>query len=115
MDALVAYNWPGNVRELQNVIDRALILSTGAVLKIDEAFGPTGQIRESRRSAVPDTLRDTERAHIMRMLDRCGWRVEGRGQTADRGGCDPAHSATGRGHPASAGRRPLSNQSRPPW
>jgi two-component system response regulator FlrC len=30
--ALVAHNWPGNVRELENVIQRALILSTGATI-----------------------------------------------------------------------------------
>jgi transcriptional regulator with GAF, ATPase, and Fis domain len=90
MDALVAYDWPGNVRELQNVIDRALILSTGAVLTIDEAFGPTRPTRESRRTASLDTLRDTERTHIMRMLDRCGWKIEGRGQAADRLGLRPS-------------------------
>jgi transcriptional regulator with GAF, ATPase, and Fis domain len=90
MDALAAYDWPGNVRELQNVIDRALILSAGAVLKIDEAFGPTRRTRESRRSAPLDTLRDTERSHIVRMLDRCGWKIEGRGQAADRLGLRPS-------------------------
>jgi formate hydrogenlyase transcriptional activator len=39
MEALVAYDWPGNVRELQNVIDRALILSPGPALQVDEALG----------------------------------------------------------------------------
>src|SRR5258707_14631255 len=34
MTALVRYPWPGNVRELQNVIERAVILSTGLILKL---------------------------------------------------------------------------------
>ena len=38
MDALQAYPWPGNVRELENVIERALILSRGPMLELDESF-----------------------------------------------------------------------------
>jgi len=34
MSAMVQYDWPGNVRELQNVIERAVILSTGGVLRV---------------------------------------------------------------------------------
>ena len=33
MEALIGYHWPGNVRELQNVIERAVILSSGPVLR----------------------------------------------------------------------------------
>ena len=42
MAALQAYEWPGNIRELQNVIERALILSRGSVLRVDEALGAGG-------------------------------------------------------------------------
>ncbi len=35
MDALARYHWPGNIRELQNVIERAVIISTGPTLEID--------------------------------------------------------------------------------
>jgi DNA-binding NtrC family response regulator len=31
-ERLAAYHWPGNVRELENTIERAVVLSTGAVL-----------------------------------------------------------------------------------
>src|SRR4030088_1919509 len=34
MEALVRYSWPGNIRELQNIIERAVLLTTGAVLKL---------------------------------------------------------------------------------
>jgi transcriptional regulator with GAF, ATPase, and Fis domain len=91
MAALQAYEWPGNVRELQNVIERAMILATGPVLHVEEALGPTTQEQdggERRRSA--ESLRDVERAHIVQVLDRCGWTIEGRGQTAERLGVNPS-------------------------
>src|SRR5204862_4757577 len=34
MTALLRYHWPGNIRELQNIIERAVILSTGPVLRV---------------------------------------------------------------------------------
>src|ERR1700716_3979084 len=37
MDALSRYHWPGNIRELQNVIERAVIISTGPALSVDVA------------------------------------------------------------------------------
>jgi len=33
MNTLVRYDWPGNIRELQNVIERAVIVSTGPILR----------------------------------------------------------------------------------
>ena len=49
MAALLAHNWPGNVRELQNVVERALILSRGSVLRVEEAFGPGAPSRDGSR------------------------------------------------------------------
>ena len=89
MSTLVAYEWPGNVRELQNVIDRALILSTGSVLRLEEAL--TGaRARTTAAIAAVENLRDAERAHITHVLTRCHWIIEGRGQAADRLGLRPS-------------------------
>jgi transcriptional regulator with GAF, ATPase, and Fis domain len=98
MAALVAYDWPGNIRELQNVIDRALILSTGPVLHLQEAFGPVhppapGAAPSSQAATVPGPvtrLSDAERAHIFEILERCHWIIEGPGQAADRLGLRPS-------------------------
>ncbi|QOY91707.1 sigma 54-interacting transcriptional regulator [Paludibaculum fermentans] len=48
MDALVRYQWPGNVRELQNIIERAVILSEGGVLRV-----PMSDLADDTRSRKP--------------------------------------------------------------
>jgi formate hydrogenlyase transcriptional activator len=88
MDALVAYDWPGNVRELQNVIERALILSTGPQLQLDEAFSRKPTV--CRAQAGFETLRDAQRAHILTILERCAWTIEGANQAAARLGLRPS-------------------------
>jgi DNA-binding NtrC family response regulator len=62
MAQLCHYSWPGNVRELQNFIERAVILTSGKVLRVQ-----IGDLQVSG-SATPDTLKDVEREHIMQIL-----------------------------------------------
>jgi formate hydrogenlyase transcriptional activator len=81
MDALQRYHWPGNVRELQNVVERAMIRSTGDVLEIDESFD-AGR-RPAMVQASDRTLAAVERAHITAVLDECGWRINGPGGAAE--------------------------------
>jgi PAS domain S-box-containing protein len=82
------YDWPGNVRELQNVIERAIILTTGSELQLHRAMMgftpgvPRAQsaaqpvATESRVLTVPE-MEDFERANILRALEACSWRVSG--------------------------------------
>jgi transcriptional regulator with GAF, ATPase, and Fis domain len=91
MAALQAYDWPGNVRELQNVIERAMILSEGPILRVEEVLRSESPGRDGdERSRPSEALHDTERAHIVRVLERCRWTVEGRGQAAERLGLNPS-------------------------
>jgi transcriptional regulator with GAF, ATPase, and Fis domain len=81
MRALRAYSWPGNIRELENVVEHALILSTGSVLTIDAPFPGT------RRDASPPTpglLSEVERRHILDVLEQSGWKIGGKGNAAER-------------------------------
>jgi formate hydrogenlyase transcriptional activator len=83
MDTLMHYAWPGNVRELQNVIERALIVSPGSALRLAEPLAvPT--------RPTPDRLDEVERAHILRILERCGWRINGAGNAAAVLGLEPS-------------------------
>ena len=71
MDLLLEYSWPGNVRELRNVVERAMILTTGTTLHI-EGFGASPP--EGGRL----TIGELERKHIIETLEGTGWRVSGR-------------------------------------
>ncbi|MGD0648479.1 MAG: hypothetical protein ABR971_10840 [Acidobacteriaceae bacterium] len=72
MAALVEYSWPGNVRELQNIIERAVILSSGSTLKLStdklRLFTDAPPVRN--RGNLRTALGDTERRKIMSALER---------------------------------------------
>jgi DNA-binding NtrC family response regulator len=87
MHALQRYEWPGNLRELQNVVERAMIRSTGDVLEIDETFG-AGH-RKAMGQSGDRTLAAAERAHLEAVLDECGWRINGPGHAAEQLGLNP--------------------------
>ena len=90
MQALSAYDWPGNVRELENVIERALILSRGSTLHVEDLAG--GAAPAAAQAGSPFSLRpldDVDRDHIRGVLERCGWRVNGAGNAADVLGLHP--------------------------
>jgi formate hydrogenlyase transcriptional activator len=86
LDALCRYPWPGNIRELQNVIERAVIISTGPALHVDitdlkslKAGSHTEKPvpLESERRALHGVLEETERRHILDALKQCNWVVAG--------------------------------------
>jgi PAS domain S-box-containing protein len=87
MDALTSYDWPGNVRELQNIVERAMILSSGTSLELDDvSLGPyrTTHASENNDPQKGDNLEDAQRAHIVRVLEECGWKVRGKDGAAER-------------------------------
>ena len=63
MTALVRHSWPGNVRELQNLIERSVILSTGAVLS-----GSRPDLTGTLKLSAHVTLAEAERSHILQTL-----------------------------------------------
>jgi formate hydrogenlyase transcriptional activator len=84
-----AYAWPGNIRELENLVERALILTRGGMLDGSELIpGPSAAAR--LEPAGDGTLEDLERAHIRRVLDETGWKVEGDRGAARRLGLNPS-------------------------
>jgi|KBSSwiS6_1023812.scaffolds.fasta_scaffold03111_2 DNA-binding NtrC family response regulator len=77
---LVSYSWPGNVRELENVIERAVVLSSGTEVGADlmpdhiAGRGTPFPVLEHRPDAsLFDIVEDCERRIITDMLEKCGW------------------------------------------
>src|SRR5499433_745445 len=76
------YNWPGNIRELQNIIERAVIVSSDGVLRLPEplvqtAAAPAAESETFKEPTKVSTLNEAEREHILRALEATGWRIEG--------------------------------------
>jgi len=92
MERLVQYDWPGNIRELKNVLERAVILSPGSTLMLDDlADAKTATAISMRAGGAAQTgagasqdLETVERDHILRVLATCEWRVRGAGHAAER-------------------------------
>jgi transcriptional regulator with GAF, ATPase, and Fis domain len=89
MYALEQHAWPGNVRELENVIERAMIASTGESLLLDDTFSRVKRHGTDNGGPASDRLDAIQRAHIENILLECGWRIDGRNNAAERLGVHP--------------------------
>jgi len=94
---LRSYDWPGNVRELKNVIERAVILSQGKVLRLDLSM-PTmggesaevGQLEVDRDEVLTEKqIKELQRANLIKALKQTNWRVSGAGGAAELLGVRP--------------------------
>ena len=83
---LKRYDWPGNIRELKNVIERAVILSRGKVLRLDLAMTDilstapdqeSAQVPPEKRLLTDGELRELERRNMLAALRLADWRVSG--------------------------------------
>jgi chemotaxis protein methyltransferase CheR len=84
MNALQNYHWPGNIRELENVLERAVINSSGPKLHlVDELKKPEKDLTKAKR-----TLEDVEREYIVRVLEQTQWKVSGKNSAAEILGLD---------------------------
>jgi formate hydrogenlyase transcriptional activator len=92
MNALCRYAWPGNIRELQNVIERAVILSSGPSLKVPVAelhsraipVSAGASSKSTKRRPVRSILAEVDRNQIVQALQEAGGRVGGRDGAAAR-------------------------------
>ena len=88
--ALQGYEWPGNIRELRNVIERAVIITQGPKLQLQDSFDPSTARDEqhvvdlSENADIEgDTLEQSEYKLILQTLKKVHWRIEGPGGAAE--------------------------------
>ena len=100
LETLERYSWPGNVRELKNVIERAVILSSGGKLQLAESMRVNRAAEVSpvtvnepkavkRDLAHGARLEEVEREHILGVMEQTYWRVEGEQGAAKILGVNP--------------------------
>lgn len=80
MARLTNYSWPGNVRELQNVIERAVILSPGPALVVEELVAaPAAETNDGIATGSDESfsLNEVQRRHIESVLEQTSWVIEG--------------------------------------
>ncbi|HEV2499031.1 MAG TPA: sigma 54-interacting transcriptional regulator [Terriglobia bacterium] len=75
IEALQKYSWPGNIRELQNLMERAVLLSSGSVLEVPLRHLHARTSREDRGKI--QTLVEVEREHIQAALREADWVISG--------------------------------------
>jgi PAS domain S-box-containing protein len=84
MNALQDYHWPGNIRELENVLERAVINSSGPKLHlVDELKKPPKDLTTAKK-----TLNEVERDYIVRVLEQTNWKVSGQNGASEILGLD---------------------------
>lgn len=87
--ALQEYQWPGNVRELESVIERAVISSAGTSLRVTDRLESPRPVDQDAGAAL-GALGDLEREHIIHVLQKTGWRIEGKSGAALIVGLNPS-------------------------
>jgi DNA-binding NtrC family response regulator len=80
MERLMDYSWPGNIRELENVIERAIILTKGPRIIIDDLPDFLNHVKEKEALAennnhlkLKDALKDPEKELILKALESANW------------------------------------------
>jgi transcriptional regulator with GAF, ATPase, and Fis domain len=89
LNALQEYHWPGNVRELESVIERAVITSQGTALQVLDRFDTFRKTSEPAGQDVK-ALAELEQDHILQVLQKTGWRIEGKNGAAVLLGLNPS-------------------------
>ena len=101
LERLRAHGWPGNARELANVIERAAIVAAGDRIDVADLALPASAVASSAPAPAPapvpapappidERLDGVERAHILRVLERTAWVIEGKTGAAAALGLAPS-------------------------
>ncbi|MFB3079229.1 MAG: hypothetical protein ACE1Y4_14620, partial [Lysobacterales bacterium] len=99
ISTLQQQEWPGNIRELKNVIERAVISTTGSRLRLDLALSnapaairsPTELAKQEMSEFVTiEEFKELEKANLTAALRHAGWKTWGPGGAAELLGMKPS-------------------------
>lgn len=83
MDALMNYSWPGNARELENIVQRAMLLSSGTELSFSPFLNAENGAALPIQTTQLKTLDEIEKDYIMHVLNVCKGKIGGSGGAAE--------------------------------
>ncbi len=81
LNLLRDHGWPGNVRELESVIERAVIITQGTSLQVLDRFDTFPKAEDSTGEEIK-ALVELEHDHVLQVLKKTGWRIEGKNGAA---------------------------------
>jgi transcriptional regulator with GAF, ATPase, and Fis domain len=90
LNKLQEYHWPGNVRELESVIERAVIVSQGNTLQVLDRFEALRPTESHQDQGGVKALAELDHDHILQVLQKTGWRIEGGNGAAVLLGLNPS-------------------------
>ncbi|MEL6255800.1 MAG: sigma 54-interacting transcriptional regulator [Bacteroidota bacterium] len=90
IQAFEAYEWPGNVREMEHLVERALILSKDGYLPIDQFIGISKDLPLEQKKPASEELWKIEKDHIIKILDKYKWKINGENGAAQALGLKPS-------------------------
>ena len=83
MNKLKDYHWPGNIKELRNVLERAVITSSGNVLIIEDELIPLKTLQTDGSHSNLKSLETFEKKYILEVLNKCNWKINGKNSASE--------------------------------
>jgi two-component system response regulator HydG len=80
---MLSYTWPGNVRELENLMARSVLLTNGNTISFLDLTVAKSQKTSTDLHLRVKTITENERDHIVAVLEKCNWKIFGRGGAAE--------------------------------
>jgi DNA-binding NtrC family response regulator len=80
LKSIMAYSWPGNVRELENTIERAMVITKGTMINVEDLGLSSRAEENSLTCAAPPSgdksMKAVEKEHMAKILKENDWNIQ---------------------------------------
>ena len=80
LKSIMAYSWPGNVRELENTIERAMVITKGTMIHVEDLGLSSRAEENSLTCAAPPSgdksMKAVEKEHMAKILKENDWNIQ---------------------------------------